>query len=81
MERFIIIRNVHLKEKNNQKGPKHKHSRKPKNKIGAKRKNSVYSTKTENTEIKMKRKFVKVQMSYIEVEFQLDTGSDVTLIN
>ena len=34
-------------------------------------KNTVYSTKTENPEIKMK-KFVKVQMNHKEVKFQLD---------
>ena len=43
-------------------------------------KNTVNSSKTENTEIKMKRKFVKVQMNNKEVKFQLDTGSDVILI-
>ena len=50
-------------------------------KKGAKMKNTVYSTKTENMEIKIKRKFVKVQMNNKEVNFQMDTNSDVTLIN
>ena len=44
-------------------------------------KNTVNSTKTENTEIEMKIDFVKVQMNNKKVKFQLDTGSDVTLIN
>ena len=44
-------------------------------------KNTVNSTKLENTEIKMKRKFMKVQMNNKEVKFQLDTSSEVTLIN
>ena len=41
----------------------------------------VNLTNTENTEIKMKRKFVKVLMNNTLVKFQLDTGSDVTLID
>ena len=57
------------------------HYRKPKNKKGAKTKNTVNSYETENTEIKMKRKFVKVQKNNNEVKFQLDTSSNVTLIN
>ena len=36
-------------------------------------KNIVNSTKTENTKIKMKRKFVKIQMNNIEDKFQLDS--------
>ena len=44
-------------------------------------KNTVNSTKTENTEIKMKRKFVKVEMNNKEVKFQLDISSNVTLMN
>ena len=43
-------------------------------------KNIVNSTKKENTEIKMKRKFVNVQMNNTLVKFQLDTSSDITLI-
>ena len=42
-------------------------------------KNTVNSTKTKNTEIKIKRKFVKVQMN--NEEFRLDTSSHVTLTN
>ena len=34
-----------------------------------------------NSEIKIKRKFVKVQMNNKEVKFQLNIGSDVILIN
>ena len=62
-------------------GHEHLYCRKPKIKKEAKLKNTVNSTKTENTEIKMQRKFVKVQMNNKEVEFQLDTGSDGALIN
>ena len=64
-----------------QKDHKHTHYRKPKNKKGTKVKSTVNSTKMENTEIKMKRNFVKVQMNNKEVKFLLNTGSDVTLIN
>ena len=38
-------------------------------------------TKTEHKEIEMKRKIVKVQMNNSEVKLQMDTGSDVTLMN
>ena len=84
VDRFIMIRNVRLEGKKcfncDQKGHKHTHSRKPKNKKGAKMKNTINSTKMENTEIKIKIKinFAQVQMNNM---FQLDTSSDVTLIN
>ena len=44
-------------------------------------KNTINSTKTKNTEIKMKINFMKGLMNNKEVKIQLDTGSNVTLIN
>ena len=47
-------------------------------------KTTVNSTKKENSKIKRKKKVVKVYMNNTEVfsiQFQLDSSSDVTLIN
>ena len=80
-----MIRNVRLEEKNAlivaKKATSISTIESQKNKKGTKMKNPVNSTKTENTEIKTKRKFVKVQMNNEEFKFRLDTSSDVTLTN
>ena len=39
------------------------------------------STKTEKAFTTIKRKFLKVQMDKANVKFQLDTVSDLTIIN
>ena len=52
-----------------------------KDKIEAHMKNTFNLNETENTEIKNKIKFVKLQMNNKEVMFHLNTRSDVTLIN
>ena len=75
INRFIIIRNVHLEGKNAlmmAKKVTSMHIAESQKIRGGK--NKKYSTKTESTEIEMKRKFVKVQMNKTEVNFQLDTG-------
>ena len=64
-----------------QKDYKHLHCRKPKNEKMSKMKNTVSLTKMENTEIKNVKKLVKVQMNNKKINFQLDTSSDVTLMN
>ena len=43
---------------------------------GIKNKNTVNSTKMEDAEIKIKRKFVKVQINDKIIKFQLDSSSD-----
>ena len=86
VDRFIIIRNVHLEGKNAlivaKKVTTIRIAESQKNKwMGSKMKSPVNSTKTKSTEIKMNRKFVKVQMNNKEIKFQLDIGSDLILID
>ena len=85
VDRYIIIRNVHLEGKNAlimaKKVTRISIAESKKNflKKGAKIKNIVNSTKTKNRN--KNEKFLKVQMYKKHVKYQLNTGSDVTLIN
>lgn len=81
--RFIITRNVHLERKNAlivaKKNINIHTAKNPK--VKRRQKLKIQLTTMENKELNLKRKFVTVQMSDKNIKFQLDTVSDLSLIN